>query len=643
MNYRSEIDGLRTVAVLPVILFHAGFKVFSGGFVGVDIFFVISGFLITSILISEMENGDFSLLRFYERRARRILPALFFVMAVCAPIAWAWMLPKELADFARSQVMTVFFVSNVFFFKEVDYFGIAAELRPLLHTWSLAVEEQYYLLFPVFLLLLWRLGRDKLLWLIGLIAIVSFGASHWASDADPVANFYLAPTRAWELLAGSICAFLSVGKAPRTNESLSLFGFALILFAIFYFDKTTPFPSAYALAPVVGTALVILFGQGTLVGKALSTRPFVGIGLISFSAYLWHQPLFAFARLRSWSEPSPTLMFLLAVASLVLAYGSWRFVEQPFRKPKNGLVTRRSQVFGLSAAAGIVFVLAGAVVVTKEGNPWRYDPDRLASLENLTVQASKSSDCDALGWDSVRPDFCVLGVPDADLRVAVIGDSHAHQFSDVLDQIGNRQSIRVELFSKSACTVTDNSYFYPKLRRVYSQCEEWRNNVVDYLSQDTHDLVVLTDSTLGYLEVGVSADAYVTGLDRSLQRVAHKDLPVLYVQDNPRFSTFDASRCYTVHFLAGALQDVGQECSLSRQEALNPALRQAENRLADTSKGIFVADLSEFLCDQNVCFVGDEAGPWMSDSNHLTPMGAARLEPELERHILSALAFPARQ
>lgn len=300
MNYRREIDGLRAIAVLPVIFLHAGFSVFSGGYVGVDIFFVISGYLITSILIGELEHGNFSIDRFYERRARRILPALFVVMLACLPFAYMWMLPTQLKDFAHSLISVVLFVSYFYFISQVDYFAPSAELQPLLHTWSLAVEEQYYLLFPILLVVLWRFGRQRVFWSIVVIAVLSLLLAEWGYRNKPSENFYFAPTRAWELLAGSICSFMTVGKAQRSSNVLSALGFAMIVFAIFGYDATTPFPSVYALLPVVGTALIILFAaEGTWVARLLSLRMFVGIGLISYSAYLWHQPLFAFARLRS--------------------------------------------------------------------------------------------------------------------------------------------------------------------------------------------------------------------------------------------------------------------------------------------------------------------------------------------------------
>ena len=354
MKYRAEIDGLRALAVVPVILFHAGFELFSGGFVGVDVFFVISGYLITTILIEDLENKRFSLVSFYERRARRILPALFFVMLVCIPFAWMWMLPNQMKDFSQSLVAVSLFASNVLFWRESGYFDAAAEEKPLLHTWSLAVEEQYYVLFPIFLFLAWRYGTNRVFWMIVAMASISLLLSEWGWRNKATANFYLAPTRAWELFAGSIAAFIVQKNGVRKNNFLALLGLAAITFSIFAYDESTPFPSLYALVPVLGVVLLILYAdKDTLTAKLLGTKALVGIGLISYSAYLWHQPLFAFARIKSATELSFLLMSTLAIGSLALAYFSWRYIETPFRS-SNIVNSKRLIVLTL---AGFVFFI----------------------------------------------------------------------------------------------------------------------------------------------------------------------------------------------------------------------------------------------------------------------------------------------
>ena len=300
MRYHPEIDGLRAVAVVPVILFHAGFPAFSGGFVGVDVFFVISGFLITTIIVADLEAGRFSFARFYERRARRILPALFLVVVACIPFAWFWMLPGQLERFAQSVVSVCVFMSNVLFWRQSGYFEPATDLRPLLHTWSLAVEEQFYIVYPVLLLALWRVAKGRVAAALTVAAAISLALCVVASQYQPTANFYLLPTRAWELFVGALCALRPVRPHRRQDDLLAWAGLAAILVAVATFDETTPFPSLWTLLPVVGTCFLLIYAVPTSgPGRVLSTPSLVGLGIVSYGAYLWHQPLFAFARLRT--------------------------------------------------------------------------------------------------------------------------------------------------------------------------------------------------------------------------------------------------------------------------------------------------------------------------------------------------------
>jgi len=319
-------------------LFHAGFSWIQGGYVGVDIFFVISGYLITTIIISERISGTFSLLGFYERRARRILPALLVVMFASLVAGWTWMMPKQFKEFGESVFAVALFGSNVLFWLTSGYFDAAAEEKPLLHTWSLGVEEQYYMLFPLLVAFLWSWGRRKQMAIMLAIALASLGLAEFLKNRDAMANFFLAPSRAWELMIGSLLAY----AAPTTStggrfsaawaQGLSLLGLAMIITSVFAFGKTTAVPGLPALLPTLGTALILYFANsGTLVMRWLSTPVVVGVGLVSYSAYLWHQPLFAFARILSPDKPAPGVFGLLGLAALALAYLTWRFVETPFR------------------------------------------------------------------------------------------------------------------------------------------------------------------------------------------------------------------------------------------------------------------------------------------------------------------------
>jgi peptidoglycan/LPS O-acetylase OafA/YrhL len=432
MKYRREIDGLRALAILPVILFHAGFAPFGGGFVGVDVFFVISGYLITTIILAELEQGRFSLVNFYERRARRILPALFLVMLACLPFAWAWLLPDDMEDFSQSLIAVPVFASNILFWRQNGYFDTAAELKPLLHTWSLAVEEQYYVLFPLFLMLFWRIGKRWLLAVMAVVFVVSLMLAEWASVARPAAAFYLLPPRGWELLIGAFAAFYlaRVNRAPfgrGLSEVAGWTGLALILYAVFAYSKDTPFPGFYALVPTVGSVLIILFAtHETTVGRLVGNRVFVGIGLVSFSAYLWHQPLFAFARYifgryADETEPGLVVFGLLSVVSFALAWLSWRFVETPFRH--KGTFGRRA-IFTFALAGSLFFIAVGLYGTWRQGDVGRYPRDVIAFFQLKTAS-------DAIVWplkDQLR------GAPfdPAKPKILVIGDSNSGDFINTL-------------------------------------------------------------------------------------------------------------------------------------------------------------------------------------------------------------------
>lgn len=338
MEYRREIDGLRAIAVLPVMLYHAGLHAFSGGFVGVDIFFVISGYLITSIVLAELQGSRFTLLKFYERRARRILPALFLVMGVSSIISPALLLPDELKNFGQSLVAATLSSNNCLLAITSGYWNLASEFKPLLHTWSLGVEEQYYIIFPLLLILGWRFFRPRIGAILIAAGLISFSAACYGVVWKPDLAFFLLPTRAWEIIVGCLTA-LYLGKlrgyirAARARQAFGALGITLILASFLFFDRNNPSPGLSMLMPVLGAALVIIFAtEETMAGRLLGSRVLVALGLISYSAYLWHQPLFSFARVYSLDAPGVHIMLLLALLSIALAYLTYRFVEVPFRK-----------------------------------------------------------------------------------------------------------------------------------------------------------------------------------------------------------------------------------------------------------------------------------------------------------------------
>lgn len=388
MKYRPEIDGLRTLAVIPVILFHAGYETFGGGFVGVDVFFVISGYLITTIICTEVEQNRFSLTRFYQRRARRILPALLFVSLTSTLVAWRVLFPEELRDFGQSLVAVATFSSNILFWLESGYFATANEFKPLLHTWSLAVEEQYYLLFPLLFLASRRLRGATALSIAVAVFLLSLIAAHWGAYNAPRSTFYLLHSRAWELMIGVFCALYLHRhpglRLPRgQQEVLSATGLGLIVFAILAFDKSTPFPSFYALVPTVGAGLVILFAtRGTLAHRLLSQRPMVGIGLLSYSLYLWHQPVFAFLRnAQTFHSGEAIHLGWIAVVFLLSAF-SYFVVETPFRRSRKFAASPFG--FAVTGSLAMAAVLAtGVFLHVSKGAMWRDGSGQISFQEHI--------------------------------------------------------------------------------------------------------------------------------------------------------------------------------------------------------------------------------------------------------------------
>ncbi|WP_372615139.1 acyltransferase family protein [Aquicoccus sp.] len=499
MKYRAEIDGLRTVAVVPVILFHAGFSVFSGGFVGVDVFFVISGYLITTLLLQDLERGRFSLLDFYERRIRRILPALCLVVALCFPAAWVLMLPDQYRDFSQSVAAVALFVSNVLFWLESGYFAGAAELKPLLHTWSLAVEEQYYVFFPVLLAFLWRFGRRTTVIVLVVLTLASLLSTEWAWRFARTANFYLIPFRIWELLAGSLCAIAMRHREIPGHALLGGLGLAMICAAIVLFDEATPFPSFYALLPVGGSCLVILFARrGTLPATLLSTAPFVGIGLISYSAYLWHQPLFAFARLASPYAPSSYMMLLLSAVSLGLAFLTWRFVEQPFRKRGAPFLSKRRNIFAMAGIAGIALMFAGGIGHLRDGFPQRFDPGLDAVLAIPDEWWRKRAACHVEDAPKPHPiEACITRSEHSDIDVALIGDSHSLAISEVVQADLRARGLTSYAVSYTGCIGLPG--FYRVDVDASHQCARHNRETLSFIRDNDIGTVVLTSRFPLYL------------------------------------------------------------------------------------------------------------------------------------------------
>lgn len=443
--YRSEIDGLRAIAVMAVIVAHSGLGWLPGGFAGVDVFFVISGYLITGILLREMSADNFSFRRFYVRRARRILPALFVMLAVCWVSAAFLMTPSQFKDYALAQASTVIFLSNAYFWSLFGYFSPSAAEQPLIHTWSLAVEEQFYLLFPILLLILWRVGRLRAVSIgVILIALLSLGVSEWGWRHKPEANYFFSLSRFWELLVGSLCALIE-RRHKSHRSSLAWLGMALLIGSLALLNKSLPFPSIYAMGPVVGTALLLLFArEGTGVGRILSLPVLTGLGLISYSTYLWHQPVFAFAHLSGWlsgDEGALVLPVILIAIVLLLGWLSWRLVELPWRhevkgvKPDWGLTSQGGAALGISAAC--VLFVGGAAEQYTSTVMWRY------SKEDRPLISVSRKDAKKYLHTFTRTMEGMPFIEGGGRRVLVVGDSFGKDLINALHETGLDRGLQI--------------------------------------------------------------------------------------------------------------------------------------------------------------------------------------------------------
>lgn len=440
LNYRPDIDGLRAVAVLLVLAFHLGINRVGGGYVGVDVFFVISGFLISTVILQQLGNSRFSLASFYERRIRRIFPALVVVLFATIWPAYRFMLPSEMVDYAKSFLAATFSFSNFYFLSQSGYFDAPASVKPLLHTWSLAVEEQFYIFLPLFLMAIRRFTPRLQSRLVVVVALASFIASIFGAYHSHDATFYLPHTRAWELLLGTLLAmdFFPELSSAIWRNILPFVGLTGIVAAGLLYKPATVFPGAAALLPCVGAALIIYSGKSgtSIVGRVLSLRPVVFIGLISYSLYLWHWPLIVFQNsdglLLQAHSPRITKLTLIVV-SLLLATLSWKFVEQPFRQGR--LKLSRVAIFSAASVAALLALFSGSVILANQGFPHRYPAEAVqvaTFLENTDAKTRvtyRRGTCFITSGETAR-DFnsaICLQWNKEKRNLLLMGDSHAAQ------------------------------------------------------------------------------------------------------------------------------------------------------------------------------------------------------------------------
>lgn len=632
-KYRPDIDGLRAIAVGVVLLYHAGIYM-EGGYVGVDVFFVISGFLITSLILREQSNGSFCLKQFWLRRIRRIIPAATVLVIATIIVGYILLLPDDFVDLGKSAIAQQLMASNVYFWKASGYFEGQSELKPLLHTWSLSVEEQFYLGYPLLLIALRRLSHTKLALALWVVLLGSFVVSIWGTTYYPTASFYLLPTRAWELLLGAVLVFMPRPKRESTlvMNLMSLLGLGTILGVALLYSAATPFPGLAAVLPCVGAAFVIYSNckSTTLVGKLLSSKLFVGIGLISYSLYLWHWPALVFVEY--WfGNTSVFVRISILFVSLFLAYLSYHFVEIPFRKAKS----IRSHVLFSGAAGSLAFLVAvsGAIWLA-DGFPARFSPSVRVLLRDNEIEREYESDVSAatarmlpcVGQDRSKTDFLVWG------------DSHAVALAPLFDDMSREHGITGRIAAKSGTppilgTWTD---FASK-----EECLEWNEAVIALIEEERVKNVILVARWAAYVEGMYEDPNPQVLLLRDNKSSVTKLIDSQFVMRTRMGETIEKLREMGVKIWV--LGQVPFQFSNPRRELIRAEILGLKSPIGTTKdqhrsrqrnvvlilerlEGFDFIDLATHCFDENgVSRLRDVEGCFYFDDDHLSPHGARML------------------
>ena len=608
MKYRSDIDGLRALAIIPVILYHAGIKLFSGGYVGVDVFFVISGYLITLIITEEIKQERFTIKDFYERRIRRIFPALFVVILFCLIAGTIFILPSDFKNFGKSIIATTLFVANIFFWKKTDYFAEAAETKPLLHTWSLSVEEQFYLIFPIILLFIHRYYQGR--WKIFLLpaAALSLVLSICGVYYYPSATFFLIPARAWELLLGS---FLALGLFPqihnqRLKDIASIAGLMLIALAVFQFSEITPFPGAYALFPCFGAALIIYAGKdGTsIVGRIIGHRSIVFIGLISYSLYLWHWPLIVFAKQIFYDEHNDLITASILILSFIMAVLSWKYIEHPFRK--KGTLKQRKRLFVTATIVMLISVVSGYTTRARDGWSDRFG-DNLISFDFDRSKYNLNT-CflnDNQHYDEWKGESCFLQTGKTS-NTLLWGDSFAAHYVPGIEENNGLINSNILQYTAGGCAPAFN--YDPKFQR---QCKSFSANIYDIISNYKIEVVVMSADWDLALKYGLSYE----GIKSTIDLLRKEGVKVVVIGQSPRFN-------HSVQYISNKHRIQGRdvfESSISLDlDTINSKLREI------TGSNSFI-DPSEFFCTMQKCRFKSAEDFYFWDDGHFTTYGSSQI------------------
>ena len=612
-NYRPDIDGLRAVAVLAVMLYHSGNTPFSGGYIGVDVFFVISGFLISGLVVHDIQTGRFSLATFYERRIRRIFPA-FFTVAIAVGLAGAWLYDaKTFSDLWVSIAAATGSLANLLFYSQAGYFDGPSLLKPMLHTWSLSVEEQFYLVLPLTLFFIFKYARRWLMPILGLLLLISLGWSIYVVQVDRDAAFYMAWLRAWELLVGALVTLRPVRLKPWLANLLAGAGLLAILASSLLYTDATLFPGLSALAPVLGTALVINSGMhgDTLVGKMLGLPPLVWIGKISYSLYLWHWPLLVMARYIAITPLAGRYYAVWWALTFALSFLSWKFVETPFRQ-KSFLPSPR--IFYAAAAIGALILAGTWLVVGTQGLPARIDLQVSLPPEVWNSQFEQWNDCQSPA--AIGQPGCRLGTPGASPSFLVWGNSHAHAFAPGFHQAAAQAGQGGYITWQGGCP--------PLLglgKTVGDSCKQFNQDVMAAIHQHPElKTVVLASSWL-------PGELTEQNIRQTVEALAAEGRSVFIISPFPE-AGYNVS---AVYFIAGRTgRDANALIAPSTKDFLNARNKRVFDILSaldQKNDQVRVIDIWDIFCGDVRCKVIEDNKPLYVDGGHLSTTGALLLTP----------------
>jgi peptidoglycan/LPS O-acetylase OafA/YrhL len=615
-KHRSDIDGLRAIAVIAVIFFHLHVPGFSGGYIGVDVFFVISGYLITGMIFSEIQEKRFSLKNFYIRRIRRLVPALLTTLTATSLLVFFTLKPVEMRSFAASLIFQSVSMQNLFFLSEGEYF-LGSDLKPLLHTWSLAVEEQFYLFWPLILLLICRYSFKVYLLSFTVIILSSFVFSLVLMGLSPKASFFLLPSRAWELSLGGLIALLETRDSFRRHltygvrTTLGVIGLAIVCFSFVYFSASTPFPGWAALLPVFGTFFLLASGVGspTVLHRVLSLRPLVLIGLISYPMYLWHWPIIVMLR---QFEVSLTLWAALFVilSTVTLSAVTYRYIESPIRSRKWFPSTKWLLYF---AAAGFAVLTAfGIHTWLTDGAAYRYSA---VARNFLTAPlAAQTSRCGIIFKVlNPRKQACaLLANTSTKRRVLLWGNSHADHWSGLFVDLAKESGSAFYLNARN-CRATPDSEF----------CGiNIQNEIFNFIRTENISDVVL--SSTGYGSYGILDDVFEKNMNDLVRKLAEVRVRVWLVIDVPIGVELNPVAAFLTN------PNAPEFGVIKLNKYLKTKKREQDffYSLSHSYSNVYVVDPSLSLCDSENCYGGKENVIWYKDSGHLTDAGAKQARPQ---------------